>query len=192
MDKIESFFKDVGISFKSWGLVITILCSSVFYVANDGTLPYKVWGIVFWIGLSLYTIDLIFSKKSLSIWSLFRGLGIICLFFSFRCIPEFGMKRFFLEGDEKWKEYFIQLFLIGLVLIFFSECLIYLGKLSKMTCPLCLGKGFVDCSDFNRLGMKEEGVQGYCYYCGATGRVEEKRTKEDNPRDWLNTLYQKK
>jgi hypothetical protein len=52
-------------------------------------------------------------------------------------------------------------------------CLILMknrGK-TKMTCPRCIGKGFVDLNDIKRLGKEEDWIQGCCKYCDGNGEV---------------------
>lgn len=51
-----------------------------------------------------------------------------------------------------------------------------------MICPRCLGKGFVDLNDIQRLAREGYWGQGYCRYCDAQGFVERGKTKEINPR----------
>jgi len=41
-----------------------------------------------------------------------------------------------------------------------------------MTCPRCLGKGYVDLDDIRRLSMEHQWSPGSCLYCNAQGRVE--------------------
>ena len=61
----------------------------------------------------------------------------------------------------------ILVFLIG------SICVILLknGGKTTMTCPRCIGKGFVDLNDIKRLGKEEDWIQGCCKYCDGNGEV---------------------
>lgn len=60
----------------------------------------------------------------------------------------------------------ILVFLIG------SICLLLMKNRGKtMTCPRCIGKGFVDLNDIKRLGKEEDWIQGCCKYCDGNGEV---------------------
>jgi len=55
-----------------------------------------------------------------------------------------------------------------------------------MTCPRCLGTGFVDKGDIVRLDMKKNWAPGSCRYCNATGKVKTglpKTKRVDDPKD---------
>lgn len=60
-----------------------------------------------------------------------------------------------------------------LVFLFGSICLLLMknGGKTTMTCPRCIGKGFVDLNDIKRLGKEEDWIQGCCKYCDGNGEV---------------------
>lgn len=47
-----------------------------------------------------------------------------------------------------------------------------LFKSTKIECPRCLGKSYVDWEDIKRLDMELKWVPGNCAYCQRTGKVE--------------------
>lgn len=49
----------------------------------------------------------------------------------------------------------------------------FLFKKSNSGCPRCLGKGFVDWEDIQRLNKQLKWAPGPCAYCNATGKASE-------------------
>lgn len=56
---------------------------------------------------------------------------------------------------------------------------------SKLECPRCLGKGFVDWDDIRRLNNQLKWTPAPCAYCNATGKV----TKEMLSKVAVNNVY---
>lgn len=52
---------------------------------------------------------------------------------------------------------------------------------NEMTCPLCLGKGFVDNHDIVRFNKLNDWQPGFCKFCDAKGNVIKGITKTTNP-----------
>ena len=48
----------------------------------------------------------------------------------------------------------------------------------KVECPRCLGKGFVDLADIERLDRKFKWLPGPCAYCSGKGKVPEDRPEK--------------
>lgn len=57
---------------------------------------------------------------------------------------------------------------------------------NSMTCPRCLGKGYVDSDDIRRLDVFGW-EPGHCIYCDSTGSVQKKATLENNVTDYYES-----
>jgi hypothetical protein len=81
-------------------------------------------------------------------------------------------------------------FIFSLSTFIFGEILMFSFKAIQlknlMICPTCIGKGFVDQNDIQRMGMQDQWEQGYCRYCDGEGKVTKGITKRINPLDPIN------
>ncbi len=81
----------------------------------------------------------------------------------------------------------VLLLLVSSVIVFLSgEMLFHLRKISnsksRMICPSCMGKGFVDLKDLERMGKaRDQSGQGYCRFCDGQGDVPRGITKIKDP-----------
>ena len=153
-------------------IIFTIFIAGfIYWSANPEDKNSDLVGGVFMI-LAVYTL----FKTELRIWGVFRAFGIVI--FSIEFIT-------YRKDDLNDINHLIWM-LISLLAIIGGEIALYLHKLTEfMICPRCVGKGFVDKSDINRLGMEGGWSQGYCRYCDGKGKVDVGKTKRVNPRSFI-------
>lgn len=174
--KIKEEFResDLWRSLRSW----ISICLFVLSVSLCCVLENEFWRFVSFIYSGGYLAYMAHSNYVLHIWSILRTLGFSLFFISLANIYTLH------EDVIKWS---VIPSLIGVFIIFLGECTLYLHKItSRMTCPRCIGKGFVDLSDISRLGMEGKWGQGYCRYCDGKGKVLKGLTKRINP---LSTIH---
>ena len=66
------------------------------------------------------------------------------------------------NGDKFFEELFKEI----------KEAHDFLIEKNMLVCPRCMGKGYIDDTDINRLNRNNYWLSGSCLYCKGTGKVE--------------------
>lgn len=136
------------------------------------------------LGWLIYMVsNFITGKSFIGLWGIMRLCGLAGILFTIKYGYDLRKQEENTAPATDVGEFHLHVYLLvavgvmSLLFIALGEILLYLDAIKKkevmseMTCPKCLGKGYVDKNDIERFKMEDWWEMGICDYCSAEGYV---------------------